>query len=110
MKFYIDAGEFKLPIEIQEFIEMPNADDIPTQHWATFIKIRAKVINTSGREYTQGQGMGSSIYKKFYIRFPRQEVTTDHRILHNNQIFNITYVNNIDDQNKYLEIIAELKK
>ena len=28
----------------------------------------------------------------------------------NNQIFNITYVNNIDDQNKYLEIIAELKK
>ena len=49
MKFYIDAGEFKLPIEIQEFIEMPNADDIPTQHWATFIKIRAKVINTSGR-------------------------------------------------------------
>ena len=110
MKFYIDAGEFKFPIEIQEFVEMPNNDDIPTKNWATFINIRAKVINTSGKEYIQGQGTGSAIYKKFYIRFPRQEVTTDSRILYNNQVFNITYVNNVDDANKYLEIIAELKK
>lgn len=110
MKFYVDPGEFKYPIEIQEFIETPNNDDIPTKTWATFIKIRAKVINTSGKEYIQGQGIGSAIYKKFYIRFPRQEVTTDSRILYNNQVFNITYVNNVDDANKYLEIVAELKK
>lgn len=110
MRFYVDAGEFKHRIQIQEFKEDVNNDDIPTKTWTTIVNIKAKVINTSGREYMQGQGTGREHYKKMYIRYPKIDITNKHRIVYNNELYDITYVNNVDDANKYLEIVVGLKE
>ncbi|MDY3960172.1 phage head closure protein [Romboutsia timonensis] len=109
--FTINPGDFKHIITIQEHLETISNDDIPVKQWVNVLKTKAKVTNVRGDEYLQAQNVGMKIEKTFYIRYSRSvPITTDNQILYKDKVYNVVYVNNVMDLNKYIEIKVELKR
>lgn len=107
--FVIDSGEFRFPISIQRASIEKNTDSIPVEVWTELLKTRAKIINGNGDEYSKALGTGSKSEKTFYIRYTQKYLLSDKdRIIYNNHAFNIKYINNIKEMNKYLEIRCEI--
>lgn len=109
--FTINPGEFKHKITIQEYVDTVDVDNIPIQTWTDVLVTKAKVTNVRGDEYLKAIGTGVSIDKTFYIRYSKSvEITTDSQILYNGKVYNVVYVNNVMDLNKYIEIKAEFRE
>lgn len=105
----INSGEFKHPIIIQRNINGVDEDNIPCETWNDLLSTRAKIKNISGYETIIAQADTSVIKKRFYIRYKKGlDLTTKDRILYNNKYYNITYVSDIEDLHKYLEIVCEV--
>lgn len=105
----INPGEFKNPIQIQRKTNGVNEDNIPISEWTTILFTRAKIKNISGYEKIIAQADASIDKKRFYIRYKKDlDLTSRDRILYNKKIYNITYVSDIEDLNKYYEIVCEL--
>lgn len=108
MDFKINPGEFRHPITIQKSTVIKNGDGIPKCIWNDLLNTRAKVINVHGDEYYKALSTGVKIEKTFYIRFDRSKnITENDRVIYNNEIYDIKYVNDIKDMNIYLEIKGE---
>lgn len=111
MKFTINPGEFKHKIVIQRCLTKTNNDGILEEVYEDIFTTRAKVLNVRGNEFLQAQGIGSNIEKTFYIRsIPRFKITNDDRVIYNDEIYNIAYINDIEDRGIYLEIKAGVIK
>ena len=111
----IKNGEFKHPIVIQRLdpdADKVDEDNIPIEEvWNDLIKTRAQILNISGKETIIANAETSTTSKRFYIRYSRNiRLTTDDRIVYDGQIYNITYVSDIEEQHKYYEIVGELIK
>lgn len=107
----IKHGEFKNAITIQRAIPEVNEDNIPIEKWNDLITTRAKILNVSGKETIIANAETSTTSKRFYIRYSRNiKLTTDDRIVYDEQIYNVTYVSDIEEQHKYYEIVGELIK
>lgn len=105
----INAGNFKHPIQIQRKINGLDEDNIPISEWTTILSTRAKIKNISGYEKIIAQADTSIDKKRFYIRYKKDlDLTSKDRLLYNKKTYNITYVSDIEDLNKYYEIVCEL--
>lgn len=112
--YTINPGEFKHPIEIQILKPGVDEENIPCEVWNRLISTKAKIVNVSGKEVQLSDGISSFNSKRFIIRYPRNttmdtEDTTKYRLIYK-KAYNITYMSNIQESNKYLEIIAEVIK
>ncbi len=108
--YTINPGEFKHPIEIKT-VKTGGVDDdnIPIKVESTLLETRAKIRNKTGRETIIANGEASITTKLFIIRYPREiEITDKYKLLYKEKLYDITYVNNVEDLNKYLEIVCEL--
>lgn len=102
------TGEFRNPIIVQEVKELKNAENIITDTYVDVLKTRAKVTNKKGEEIVEATGTTIKIYKTFYIRYSRAvNITATNVIKYKGDIYNIVFVNNINDLDKYLEIRCE---
>ena len=111
MKFKINPGEFRHRIEIQRAVKKQNNDNMLVNTWEKLFDTRAKIINIKGDEFLQNKGVGISISKKFYIRYNRNiKLLESDRILYNNEIYDIKYIDNIEERNVYLELNCEVNK
>ena len=111
----IKNGEFKHQIIIQRVdpdADKVDEDNIPIKEvWNDLITTRAKILNISGKETIIANAETSTTSKRFYIRYSRNiKLTTDDRIVYDDQIYNITYVSDIEEHHKYYEIVGELIK
>ncbi|MFT8349471.1 phage head closure protein [Clostridium saccharoperbutylacetonicum] len=105
----INSGEFKHPIKIQRKINGVDDDNIPTETWNGLLSTRAKIKNISGYETIVAQADASINKKRFIIRYKKGlELTDKDRVLYNDKPYNITYVSDIEDLHKYLEIVCEV--
>ncbi|MBY7006796.1 head-tail adaptor protein [Clostridium botulinum] len=108
----INSGEFKHPIRIERFFNGVNEDNIPTKEWKDIIPnkiFKAKIKNTSGYEKIIANGDASIDKKRFYIRYKKDlNLKSKDRIVYNEQVYDITYVSDIEELHKYYEIVAEL--
>lgn len=105
----INIGEFKHPIKIQRKVTGVDEDNIPISEWSDLLSTRAKIKNISGYEKIIAQADTSIDKKRFYIRYKKGlDLTTKDRIFYNNKAYNITYVSDIEDLNKYFEIVCEV--
>ena len=109
--YTIDPGEFKHPIELQE-LKLVKINNIASEKWVSLIKTKAKIINVSGKEVQTTKSIDSEYTKRFVIRYPRGlnidfEDSKKYRVLYKNNTYDITYLSNIQDLNKYLEIVAK---
>ena len=101
--YTINPGDFKHPIEIQ------NIDNTPLNSYITALKVKAKIVNISGKEVAMAQGDSLVQLKRFIIRYPKNiEITNEDRLIYNSKIYNIKYPSDVQEEHKYLEIVAEL--
>ena len=105
MKTEIRSSDLKQIIRIEKLINEINDYGILIDKWHEIITTRAKVINIDGSESEQNNGTQSKIQIEVYIRYnPLIEVSTNDRIKFKEQYFNITYIDNLNNNNKWLKI------
>lgn len=105
----INVGEYKHPIEIQRFISGVNEDHIPIKKWETILKTKAKIKNMSGYEKIIANADVGIDKKRFYIRYKKGlNLTNKDRIVYNSINYNITYVSDVEELHRQIEIVAEV--
>lgn len=112
MKFKIEPHELNKTIYIHRKGEPTKDEDgLLTYEEYELCKARAKVTNIRGSEYILASGDTVETTKKIYIRYKRNvEITEDDILIYKKNKYNITYVNNIDEANVWLEILVKLVK
>lgn len=106
-EFKINISEFKQPISIERYSKFKDEDNILRENWTNLCNARAKILWTRGSEYSENYGTNSEIEATFYIRFNYKNITSKDRLIYKNQAFDIIYVNNVQENNKYYEIKAK---
>lgn len=110
---YINLKDFKHKIII-EIASSEKINGIPVTTWNDFCKCRAKIINNITTEQDNGQEIISRDNKKLYIRYSKQLDTMEqnikskkYRLTYNGKAYNILSFSNVQEENKYFEIITE---
>lgn len=109
--YTIDPGEFKHSIEIQE-LQAVKVNNIASEKWISILKAKAKIANISGREVQTSNSTDAEYSKRFIIRYPRRlnidaEDSKRYRIFYKNRGYDITYLSDVHDLKKYLEIVTK---
>jgi len=101
----VAIGDLRLRITFQKLTTLVNENGFEEEAWQDYKTIWASVSNLSGREYYQAAAIQAEKTVKFLIRHIT-DVDTDMRILFDDKQYNITSIDNIKYENKYLEIKA----
>ena len=112
--YTIDPGEFRHPIEIQE-LQAVKVNNIASEKWISILKAKAKIANISGREVQTSNSINAEYNKRFIIRYPRGlnidvEDSKRYRIFYKDRGYDITYLSDVQDFNKYLEIVTKRQR
>lgn len=101
----IKNSDLKQIISIEKLSEEKNEYGILVQKYTEILNTRARVVNIDGSEIDNNQGIQNKIQIEVYIRFnPLVEIKDTYRIKFNDNYFNITYIDNLDNRNKWLRI------
>lgn len=107
--FSMDSGEFRHRITILRTTIDKDEDNIPVEKLEELFTTKAKIINVRGSELRIGDGNVYKQEKRVNFRVVRNKsIKQNDVVLFNGQKFNITYVNNIEEKNRYYEIKMEL--
>lgn len=108
MNYKMQSGEFKHPIVIEKLVQTTSEDDILVNTYEPILKTKAKILNVKADDVIQIMGEGVKKVSKFYIRFSKTvDITESDYITYKGLKYNIKSVNNIQEANKYLEILGE---
>ena len=101
----IKNSYLKQIISIEKLSEEKNEYGILVQKYIEILKTKARVVNIDGSEIDNNQGIQNNIQIEVYIRFnPLVEIKATYRIKFNDNYFNITYIDNLDNRSKWLKI------
>ena len=107
--FSINAGEFRHKITILRPMIIKDDDNIPISTGVELFTTKAKITNVRGLESQLAQGNIYKQEKRVHFRVVRSKpIFQNDIILFDGCKYNITYVNNIEEANKYYEIKMEL--
>lgn len=107
--FSMDSGDFRHKITILRPTIGKDQDNIPVENLEELFSTKAKITNVRGNELRAGDGNAYKQEKRVYFRVVRNKpIKQNDVVLFNGQKFNITYVNNIEEKNRYYEIKMEL--
>lgn len=103
-----NAGDFKHKIEIVSgsYVKDSNGFKTWTQS-AIVLTPYAKVKTTKGFTLIINNSDFEKALTNFTIRYPITEITRDMRINYRGKVYEILYLNNIDEANVLLEIQAK---
>ena len=103
-----DAGEFKHLIQIVSGAYEKDAAGFKTwQQKAVVLSAYARVKTTKGFTLVANNSDFEKAYTNFTIRYPVSTITRDMRINFRGKVYEIQYLNNIDEANVLLEIQAK---
>lgn len=68
---------------------------------------RGRVDNISGQEVYKLDKINAIDFKKFTVRY-NPNINSTYKIIYDNKTYEISFVNNIDNKNKFLEIYGKL--
>ena len=101
----IKNSDLKQIISIEKLSEEKNEYGILAQKYTEILNTKARVVNIDGSEIDNNQGIQNKIQVEVYIRFnPLIMIKDTYRIKFNGNCFNITYVDNLDNCNKWMRI------
>ena len=106
----MNIGELKHRITIQKRAEKKPLEDTT---YTDFKTVWAKVSNLYGKEFIEAQKVEANISKKFIIRYIKDldmslnpNACKDFIITYKGISYNILYIDNIKEQNKFMEIMV----
>ena len=101
----IKNSDLKHIISIEKLLEEKNEYGILVQKYTEILNARARVVNIDGSESENNQGTQNKIQIEVYIRFnPLVKIKDTCRIKFSDSYFNIIYIDNLDNSNKWLRI------
>ena len=101
----IKNSDLKQIISIEKLSEEKNEYGILVNRYTVILNTRARVVNIDGSESDNNQGIQNKIQIEVYIRFnPLVKIKDTYRIKFNDNYFNITYIDNLENRNKWLRI------
>ena len=98
-------GELNKRITLQKPITTTNERGFEIETWENLKTVWAAVSNLHGREYFAAAAVQAESTVKFTIRY-LEDLDTTMRILFQGRQYNITSIDNIKYQNRYMEIKA----
>ena len=103
-----NAGDFKYKINIVRGAYVKQANGAKTwQKSATVISPYAKIKTTKGFTLIKNDSDFEKALTNFTIRYPVTAIDRDMRIEFRDKLYEIQYLNNIDEANVLLEIQAK---
>lgn len=107
--FKVDIGKLNKRITIQKYTTIQNENGFDVEDWIDYKTIWASVNNLWGKEFYAAKAVQAENTVEFICRYSRDLEnidTKEYRIFWNNRTFNITFVDNIKYENKWLKIKA----
>ena len=101
----MEIGELKNRITLQKLIATTNDNGFEVEDWQNYKTVWASVSNLYGKEYFEAAAIQAEKTVKFTIRFIAC-IDESMRIMFKNKVYNITFIDNIKYQNKFIEIKA----
>ena len=99
----MEIGKLNKRIIFQEFTSIINDNGFNEDTWTDKNTVWASATNLSGREYFAAAAVQAENTVKFTIRYI-EDISTDMRISFQNNIYNITFIDNIKYGNEFMEI------
>lgn len=101
----MNSEKLKHRITLQVLETEANENGFQVETWIDFKDLWAKVENLHGREYFEAAAVQAENTVKFTIRYT-DEIDTTMRIFFKSNQYNITSIDNIKYENKFIEIMA----
>lgn len=101
----MNPGELNKRITIQELRTVDNENGFEKEEWQKIITVWASKNNLSGKEPYMAKQYNEEKTVKFEIRYQKvleNLESTKHRIVHNDKIYNITFIDNFKYRNERL--------
>ena len=107
--FNVNIGKLDKRITIQKFSTTQNENGFDIEDWVDYKTIWASVNNLWGKEFYSAKAVNMENTVEFVVRYSRdlENISTkEYRIFWNGRNFDITFVDNIQYENKWLKIKA----
>ena len=101
----LKAGDLRHRITVQKNTPTRGTSGGNVDSWTTHVTARAMIEPTTGREYVGAQQLTSSTTHKFTLRY-QEGITPKMRIAFGSRVFDIQYVINHEERNRWLFIMA----
>lgn len=112
----MNAGKLNKRVTIQVRTTRVDEYGFEVEIWEDLKTVWASIKNLYGNEFFQAQQAKSKATKKIAIRYIKEldpslddRATLDYRVVYKNINYDITYIDNIREECKYLEIMLEKK-
>ncbi len=102
----VRACDLRHSITIQTFTKTRVAGGGHTRAWATHVTARACIEPLTGRERRHAMQLQDSVSHKITIRY-QAGIIPAMRILFGTRLFNIRAAINLEERNKWIEIMAD---
>lgn len=107
----VNPGELSKRIKIVSVVFGVDSDGFPIIVSETIIhECWAKAGNTSGTELIKAGAEFVEAKTRFLIRYTSKTINEDMQVIFNGDYYNISYVNNYEYSNDYIEIFGTLRK
>ena len=114
MKKLVSIGDLKQIIEIQELVTEVDNQGFQSEKWTTVLKTRCKVEFDKSyklnKEVATAEGITTFTARIFTFRYPPKiELSvTRHRILFKGSYYQFQVLNNIEEENRFVMVWANL--
>ncbi|WP_282192179.1 phage head closure protein [Romboutsia ilealis] len=107
----MSADEFRHIIKIYRPTISKDEDNVPTKVLELLFTTKGKVTNVRGTELQKAKGTAYLQEKRVYFRTVRSKpVRQDDIVEFNDEKYNITFVNDVEELGRYTELKMELVK
>lgn len=107
VKGKIDPGKYDRKIEIYSTEVVKDADGFQTEQETLVLTAWAKIKTTKGFTLIAAGSDFEKAYTNFTIRWPAVTINRDMKIHYADKVYEIAYLNNVDERGVELEIQAK---
>lgn len=90
---------------------------LKNKEYEDFKTVWASISNLHGKEFIEAQKVNPNITKKITIRYIKQldpsiniNASKCFRVLYKSNTYNILYIDNVKEENRYMELMLEVNK
>ena len=94
----------RVNIQSSELVRDPAGQSLP--QWTTDDEVWAKISPATGRELYAGEQVKAEVTHTVLIRY-YDGLTTKHRIEFGSRIFDINFIKDIDERNRYMQLLCK---
>lgn len=105
----MDPGKLKRRVTLQTFTQTDDGAGGFIDGWQDITTVWASITPLQGRELYQAQQVDAEVTHRVTIRY-RENVNSDMRILYNNRELTIQSIINVDENNRFLELICQERR